>query len=185
MFFKSFFSEVNVGENVLVLDSSNRLVFEPIFDFIHAEKTGIYTFLRLTALNIKENKTYNIEISPEHLIFPFGNKPAVHASTVQIGDLLKVVDGANIFPGLVIIIEEIQSQGYLAPLTRSGTIVIDGIVASNYAVAHSHRMAHLFMQPYRWWRYFVGHQQQNQTEINLYAFYLYEFAKITGVINIF
>ena len=91
----------------------------------------------------------------------------------------------NVLSGLVINIEEIQSQGLLAPLTPSGTIVIDGIVTSNYAVVHSHSVAHYAMQPYKWWRSLVGSPQLNRSEIHTYATFLYDFATITGFIEVF
>ncbi|CAF3137793.1 unnamed protein product [Rotaria socialis] len=177
-------ADVKIGEEVLVLNGGNTLSFEPIFDFIHAHRTGMYTFLRLTAFNAQANKTVSIEISFYHLIFLFENQYPIHASRVRIGDLLQIVDGINVLPGVVVKIEETKSEGFLSPLTPSGTIVIDGIVASNYAVVHSHLVAHYVMQPYRWWRAFFGASRQNDSKINTYATFFYKFSTATGLINI-
>jgi hedgehog protein len=42
-------------------------------------------------------------------------------------------------------------EGYAAPLTMSGTILVDGILASCYASIESQTIAHTVMAPVRWW----------------------------------
>jgi hypothetical protein len=48
-----------------------------------------------------------------------------------------------------ILIEPVQ--GYVAPLTMSGTILVNNILASCYAVVESHALGHSVMAPVRWW----------------------------------
>ena len=48
-----------------------------------------------------------------------------------------------------ILIEPVES--YAAPLTMSGTMLVDGILVSNYAIIDSHLIAHSVMAPARWW----------------------------------
>ncbi len=48
-----------------------------------------------------------------------------------------------------ILIEPVE--GYAAPLTMSGTILVDGILASCYAIIDSQTLAHSVMAPARWW----------------------------------
>lgn len=56
-----------------------------------------------------------------------------------------------------ILIEPVK--GYAAPLTLSGTILVDNILVSNYAVIKSHSAAHIAMAPVRWW-YTMGNQMK-------------------------
>ena len=42
-------------------------------------------------------------------------------------------------------------EGFAAPLTLSGTLLVNGILASNYAIIDSQRVAHAVMAPVRWW----------------------------------
>jgi len=61
---------------------------------------------------------------------------------IKIHDQLQIIskDGAK-QAGSIIDIRLIKSQGFHAPLTYSGKLVVDSI---------------LVIQPYRWWIYFIG-----------------------------
>jgi hypothetical protein len=48
-----------------------------------------------------------------------------------------------------VLIEPVAS--YVGPLTMAGTILVDGVLASSYAVIHNHDLAHASMAPLRWW----------------------------------
>ncbi len=175
-------SKVKVGEEVLIFDGVQS-AFEPIYDFIHMEQMGIYEFLRLSYIvNSGENFTSSIELSSNHLVFVYGRKDPVFASQIYIGCKIQIIKDGKLFPGEILYIEQIKSQGFYAPLTRSGTIVIDKVVSSNYANARNHRLAHLAMQPYRWWRMFAGPKSFIGSEINWYASILHIFAGKTGLL---
>ena len=177
-----YLSNIHIGQEVLVFDG-NTLVFEPIYDIIHSEKTKFYSFIQLTVLNSNQNWTHSIEISSKHLIFKYGILNPVFASEIQLGDDLQLVDQFQIIPGKVIKIDEIVSQGFSAPLTRSGTIVVNNLVSSNYAEVRHHHLAHLAMQPYRWWRAISGPKQTVETDLNWYISTLYDFADRIGLLH--
>ncbi|CAF1537290.1 unnamed protein product [Adineta ricciae] len=173
-------SEVEVGEEILVFNGIQP-TFEPIFDFIHMERTNMYKFLRLNFIpNNGKNLTSSIEISSKHLIFLYGQQNPVFASEINIGSQIQVVNHQEILAGTVIQIETVQSQGFYAPLTASGTIIIDSVVCSNYANVRNHYLAHLAMQPYQWWMMLVGPRKSITSEINWYASALQVFAEKTG-----
>jgi hypothetical protein len=57
----------------------------------------------------------------------------------KISDQLQVISNeGSIQNGTIMNIQLIKSQGYYAPLTQSGKLVVDGIVVSNYATVTNH-----------------------------------------------
>jgi hypothetical protein len=91
-------------------------------------------------------------ISSDHLIFRFNQTKPIFAGHLKIGDQLQIISKHGLIQaGSILDIRLIKSQGFYAPLTRSGKLVVDGIVVSNYATVANHQLAHLVMQPYRWW----------------------------------
>ena len=177
-------SNVRIGEEVLVFDGK-KFIFEPIYDIIHREHVNFYPFIQLTVFNDQFNSTHSIEISSKHLIFQYGKIDPVFAADVQIGDDLQLVIQSKISRGRVRQIDEILSQGFIAPLTYSGTIVVNDLVCSNYAEARNHRLAHLAMQPYRWWRSIFGIKQTIGKDLNWYTLILSYFADKFNLLNSF
>lgn len=141
--------------------------YEPILGFLHVmpEKEAMY--LVITHMSGK------FRASPNHLVFiaveDDAGYHAVQVSEVQVGDMLLANHGevpknprlAGAFkPTLVLAVTRATSaQGMYAPLTSSGTIVVDGVLASIYADPNwlggnlfSHKVMHGFFYPYRTYR---------------------------------
>jgi hypothetical protein len=103
-----------------------------------------------------------LEVTRDHLLLASNGK-MVPAGSIQVGDALESVQG----PSKVIRIDSIQRSGFYAPLTPSGTVAVNGVVASNYVVLQKkgseyltlqggfvtpvsqHLMIHLFLSPLR------------------------------------
>jgi hypothetical protein len=93
---------------------------------------------------------------------------------LKIGDQLQVISNDGLIQnGNIIHIQLIESQGYYAPLTPSGKLVVNGIVVSNYAIVANHQRAHLAMQPYRWWVQWIGSPSSYSPAIHSYCQCLY------------
>merc|ERR1719230_797254 len=69
-----------------------------------------------------------LEMTDQHLIFLDGKKNPVRADSVKVGDVLQA-EGKN---AVVEKIELVTRTGIYNPLTSSGTIQVNGIIASNY-----------------------------------------------------
>lgn len=141
---------LDIGEQILVdIDHRNQPIYEPVYAFIHASENGTYDYLKITVDNHVEQP---LIISSNHLVFRFNQSKPMFAGYLKVGDQLESISKDNIKQaGTIIDIALIKSQGFYAPLTRSGKLVVDGIVVSNYAVVANHQLAHLAIQPYRWW----------------------------------
>jgi hypothetical protein len=112
-----------LGENVLV---DHKGTFEPILFFSHrADHSSLYVELSL------ENGK-KMSATPQHYIFTFNNriKKLVFMKDIVKGDFVKY-NGKRV---KVADINFVNKRGIIAPMTKSGEIVIDGVQASCYGV---------------------------------------------------
>lgn len=133
------------------------LVYEPVLDWIHIAKgsEASYTTIR--------HEHGILRASAGHLIFAAtasnkGHPADVPAGLLQKGDTILAMptnSTRGLIPSMVLSIQHGSiSLGMYAPLTRTGTIVVDGILASNYAtpsleVRLPHWLAHVGLLPVR------------------------------------
>ncbi|CAF0894546.1 unnamed protein product [Adineta steineri] len=141
-------SHIRIGDKVLV---NQHNIYEPILSFIHAKPDGLFSFLAIQVQSTKSNLSSTIFVSPNHLIFDFDSGKALFAGKFRVGDRVQFIENNEIVPGKIINIELTKQEGYYAPLTSSGRIVVNGVVASNYATVSNHELAHQVMGIYRWW----------------------------------
>jgi len=146
---------LQIGTEVWVQQDNGQFGWEPILAFMHYDPDTIESYYRLRYRVPGYDRRFGaITASARHLLLSDGNhmKPT---GEFQVGDALNLADGSRT------VVEEVQptvqSRGAYSPLTYSGTIVVDGIVASCYAPPKgvSHRHAHWAMAPARWfywWR---------------------------------
>ena len=113
--------------NDMVLTAKNT--YEPVYSFGHRKPDTSFEFYQvLTARS--ENA---LELTGNHMVMVLdskGNAQATRADNVKAGDtLLHVEDQENV---KVISVEKATKTGLYMPLTPSGTIVVNGLLASNY-----------------------------------------------------
>lgn len=149
-------SRLRIGDRVLSLNADGNLEYSEVLLFLHRNPELRSRFLRLTTAS-----GVAITITPSHLILRW-HKPnttvlheatPVYAQDVRVDDQLLVSGhagpGGRLRVDRVSKIEEVFETGVYAPLTLSGTIVVNEIVASCYAVIFSQRLAHLSFAPLR------------------------------------
>ena len=123
--------DLKVGD--MVLTNARGDVYEPVYAFGHIVESGIVAdFVKIEyestdSLGTKQGQS--IELTGEHMIYLQGESNPVRASAVKIGQLLVGLgDGLS----KVTEISVTQKEGIYAPLTASGNIVVNGLVASTY-----------------------------------------------------
>jgi hypothetical protein len=146
-------SDVTIGDKVLINEHN---VYEPVIAFIHADRDNFFEFLAIDVQSMMSNLSSTIVVSSNHLVFDFDSRKARFAGSFRVGDRVQFVEKAQIIPGEIIRIRLTQQKGYYAPLTPSGTIVVDGVLASNYATVSNHDLAHIMMGIYRIWINLAG-----------------------------
>jgi len=133
------------GDIVHSVNSNGEVVPSPFLGWLHHDDNVTTTFLRITT------ETGNtITISPLHLLMVTDNldkRPSMRfANTVSVGDYLW--SGGSGLTKVKSIVSKVQT-GVYAPLTSTGTILVDGLLASCYAHLASHDLAHLAFLPFR------------------------------------
>lgn len=111
-------------------------------------------------LNIETKTNKSIRVSRTHLV-PLSNGDYKLAYKLKVGDSILVYDEYKMFSFK----ETINSirvdvvKGYSAPVTMSGTILVDDVLLSCYALIESHQTAHLVMAPIRWLHLFNNYYE--------------------------
>jgi len=96
--------------------------FEKVLGFTHANSD---IAVRMVKIN---HAAGSVSMTPSHMI-TLADGSVVPASEVSAGSQISVGDGSS----TVTKVEEIVGQGIFSPKTASGTIVVNGVVASVYS----------------------------------------------------
>jgi len=144
--------DLRIGDEILT--SYDGPIYEPIYSFGHYDiDTPDVAYLQFFPSKL--------EISPEHMLFI--DKVALPASRVQIGD--SFLDPNNNVAEVVTDIRTVLRRGRYAPFTPSGTIVINGVLVSNYISLFNtaedyyfspHWLSHTLVFPRRFWCYYLS-----------------------------
>ncbi|XP_066983382.1 sonic hedgehog protein-like [Macrobrachium rosenbergii] len=156
-------STLKEGDEVQVMKSDGTLAFSPVLMFLHRDEQASRLFLQL-----RTSKGKILTLTSSHLVFILPRDDATNktpsltdaltsggaalAARVEEGDFLLVrQEGGDVALEEVTEVTEIKGSGVFAPLTSEGTVVVDGVVASCYAVIDSQRIAHWAFFPVRFY----------------------------------
>uniref|UniRef100_A0A8W7NZE1 Hedgehog protein n=1 Tax=Anopheles atroparvus TaxID=41427 RepID=A0A8W7NZE1_ANOAO len=143
-------NELRIGERVQAVDASGQTVFSEVLMFMDRD-----THQRREFVTIEAEGGALLQVTPAHLVMVWRRERSetrfVFADRVREGDHVLVQSGADgaLEPRRVHRISAMLSEGVYAPLTREGTIVVDSVAASCYALIDSQTVAHLSFLPYR------------------------------------
>jgi hypothetical protein len=168
-------SSLKIGDQVRIIDDKNQISYSPIIAFLHRELDEERLYKRIRTKNAQ------IEISDRHLIHRH-NDGFIWAEKLDKGDEILVVSSKSSNKTNweeIIDITEVNKKGLMAPLTAQGTIIINNVHASCYALVKSHTIGHFALAPYRWYRQLFGRSSDNNntTPILTYANILLHFFK--------
>lgn len=151
---------LRAGDLVQVMREDGTLAYSPVLMFLHRDPRVSRAFLRLSTA-----RGTTLTLTPSHLIFLLeaGRAAAapptvsdalqkggvVLAGRVEEGDFLLVAGEGGVMLEKVVAVSYHEDGGVFAPLTAEGTLVVDGVVASCYAVIDSQALAHWAFLPVR------------------------------------
>uniref|UniRef100_A0A3P9INZ3 Hedgehog protein n=1 Tax=Oryzias latipes TaxID=8090 RepID=A0A3P9INZ3_ORYLA len=145
-------SSLAPGDRVMALSETGHVVYTRVLSFLHQDQESMSTFLSL-----ETEEGYTLVLTPHHLVFLAPNcghdiseYQARFASRAKTGDcvLISTADSETL-PSPIVSVSVAESVGVYAPLTEAGTLFVDRVLASSYALVEDHRLAHWAFGPLR------------------------------------
>nr|XP_019942763.1 PREDICTED: sonic hedgehog protein [Paralichthys olivaceus] len=144
---------LQTGDRVLAADAHGQPVYTDFIMFIDQDSTTRRLFYV-----IETDSGQKITLTAAHLLFvghsnsterAHRGMSAVFASQVRPGQTVFVLDAERLQPVTVKRIYTQEHEGSFAPVTAQGTVVVDQVLASCYAVIQDHELAHWALAPVR------------------------------------
>ena len=146
-------SQLSLGDRVQTLDSAGSLVYSEVIMFLDREPEERMRFVTLTAEDGSE-----VRVTASHLVYSgspdceqLSCMEATYAGSVEVGSTVLVTAGGLTRAVRVAGVGAGHHTGVYAPLTTAGTILVDSVLASCYAVIDSQAVAHAAFLPVRWY----------------------------------
>jgi hypothetical protein len=146
--YHKFISELKVGDLVLATSeqNTNTAIYSPVLTFLHKIREANAIFSKITYNDSNDNESI-ITLTPKHLIYVSKTKNEQDfeykaANEVEVGDYLKYFNKLkNEFEHVRVSkvdLVQFNNSGIYAPLTKSGTIIVNNIKVSCYSMVKSH-----------------------------------------------
>lgn len=148
-----------IGDRVLSVNSSGAVGPSSVYVMPHAVQSGVFHFKRLVMAS-----NHSLTLTPDHYMLisdpahpgQWEQHRAVTAGQVRPGDKVWIVDDESheLKETQIVDVVDAFEEGIFAPLTLTGSIIVDKVVASVYSsMLGSESTMHAFCA---WGRYLWG-----------------------------
>ena len=145
-------SDVRVGDRVLSMRSDGVLEYSDVIAFMDRDDLGYGLFYTIHTESGK-----HLTLTGKHLVYTIKQNSSrsvndaelVFAESVRRGQYLLLGDKDSLIATEITDISTATQRGIYAPLTKHGTIIVDGLVASCYAYINNIALAHSVFAPIR------------------------------------
>jgi hypothetical protein len=111
-----------------------------------------------------------MSLTSSHLL-PTDIHGYVMAKNIRIGMKIYVInDNGLLTVETISNVVDVIKQGYVAPLTQEGTLIVNNVAASCYATINNHYVAHAILAPMRWWYELFGGAKELNEMIGIHWF---------------
>ncbi|XP_037949867.1 protein hedgehog-like [Teleopsis dalmanni] len=142
-------SDLRIGDRVLSMSEKGEPVYSEVILFMDRNMEQVQDFVK-----IGTEDGAVLTVTPAHLILTWNPKKGlmdyVFAEDIEENDFVLVKDAhGSLSPQRVVKLSAVVRKGVVAPLTAEGTIVVNSVAASCYAIVKSQSLAHWSMAPVR------------------------------------
>ncbi|XP_032417682.1 desert hedgehog protein [Xiphophorus hellerii] len=145
-------SSLASGDRILALSGTGQVVYSQVLLFLHRDQESRSVFLSLEA-----DGGNRLVVTPHHLVFldpdcghDANEYRAEFASRARVGDCVLIgTPGGQTETSRIVSVSLTESVGVFAPLTEAGTLFVDGVLVSSYALLEDHDLAHWAFGPLR------------------------------------
>lgn len=127
--------QLEIGDKVQVVTESGEIAYEDIYLFTHNDPFYIGEYIELTLISGKK-----LELSPRHFIPVSADgtdawqpQNLAAANEVALNDVVWYLDHGQLASSKVAFIDTKYTKGAFNPMTSSGMIVVNGVVASTHS----------------------------------------------------
>eukprot|EP00457_Paulinella_chromatophora_P011358 gb/GEZN01011492.1/.p1 GENE.gb/GEZN01011492.1/~~gb/GEZN01011492.1/.p1 ORF type:complete len:279 (-),score=24.66 gb/GEZN01011492.1/:116-952(-) len=113
--------------------------FAPIFFFSHKDEKSVISNVRISVPGLNQV----LEMSPGHYLMEGRNRDLLPAGRIRPGDVVWTSKGAS----QVSAVEFVEKVGLFVPHTGAGTLVVNGVLVSEYTTSFPPALAELFLFP--------------------------------------
>lgn len=156
-------AEIHIGDKVLSLNDDGELEYNRVLSFMDtdANAKGLFHTIETEQNQLTLTAKHLVYTVPENYTKDFSvrNLQVSYAQDVKPGQHILIVDSRvslssnryilDMYPTRVLRVSLKRSVGVYAPLTKHGTLVVDGVVVSCYAYINSDSIAHFAFVPMR------------------------------------
>ncbi|XP_036323259.1 protein hedgehog [Rhagoletis pomonella] len=141
--------DLRIGDRVLAMSATGQPVYSEVILFMDRNLEQVENFVQ-----IHTDGGAALTVTPAHLVLIWHPNEQrleyMFADRVEEDDYVLVHDHyGRLSPRRVLRLKVERKPGVVAPLTREGTIVVDSVTASCYAVVNSQKLAHWGLAPMR------------------------------------
>jgi hedgehog protein len=140
--------DLKIGEKIMSVNSKGETIYSEVILFLDRNLNQTREFVQIKTAGGKV-----IRVTPAHLLLVWlphkKQTKYVYADKIEEDNYLLVNVNNNLEPQRVIEVSATLGRGVIAPLTKEGTVVVDSIAASCYALVNSQSLAHISFMPYR------------------------------------
>ena len=123
--------------------------YDEVISFLHRLPDAVASFVRIQLVDGTE-----IKLTPQHFIHrvpcsspSLENIKQVYAVEIAVGDcLLKKTSEGSFIPLQVTVISTVEERGVYSPMTESGGIIVNDVMASCHNVVRSETLSHTFFR---------------------------------------